>query len=203
MRRIVMFNRVTADGYFADPDGTLNWIVTDEALDKEAADASTASPDRGTILFGRRTYDFFEGFWRQFDDGSAGPVPNPHARGEESSELRAMANFINEATKVVFSTTREDVTWRNSRLLRAFDPHQIEALKREPGTDILVFGSGSIVSQLTQHRLIDEYQLIVNPVMLGSGRPLVRDVSTAVPLKLLEAKAYPTGNVMLRYARQS
>jgi dihydrofolate reductase len=202
MRRIVMFNRITADGYFADRDGTLDWIVHDQALDQDAT-ASSAPPGSGTILFGRRTYDFFEGFWRQFDDGGSAPVPNPHVPGRSSQELRAMANFINDATKVVFSKTRDEVTWRNSRLLREFDPHEIEAIKREPGKDVLVFGSGSIVSQLTEHGLIDEYQFVVNPILIGSGTPLLGDASKTVRLSLLEAKAYPTGNVMLRYQRQS
>ena len=201
MRRIVMFNRITADGYFADPDGTLGWIVPDETLDKEAA-SSTASPGIGTILLGRRTYDFFESFWRQFDDDGSDPVPDPHAPGS-SPEQRAIADFINGATKVVFSKNRDQVTWRNSRLLRELDPHEIEAMKREPGKDIFVFGSGSIVSQLTEHGLIDEYQIVVNPTLIGGGRPLLDDLSKSVRLHLLEAKEYPTGNVMLRYERQS
>jgi len=198
-----MFNRVTADGFFADRDGSIDWVVQDEALDHEAAEASSASTGSGTLLFGRRTYDFFEGFWRQFDDEGSEAVPNPHRPEQSSQEQRAMANFINDATKVVFSRTRDDVTWRNSRLLRDLDPHEIEAMKSEPGTDILVFGSGSIVSQLTEHGLIDEYRLVVNPVLIGSGKSLFDDVSASVRLDLLEAKAYPAGNVMLRYERRS
>lgn len=201
MRRIVMFNRITADGQFADPDGNLGWIVPDETLDQEAASA-TASPRSGTLLFGRRTYEFFESFWRQFDDDGSAPVPDPHAPGA-SQEQRAIADFINGATKVVFSRSRDEVTWRHSRLLRELDPDEIEAMKSEPGKDILVFGSGSIVSQLTEHGLIDEYQIVVNPTLIGSGRPLLSNLSKSVRLHLLEAKRYPTGNVMLRYERES
>ena len=114
-----------------------------------------------------------------------------------------MAVWINAATKLVFSRTRKDVTWKNSRLLHEFDPSEIEEMKRAPGNDILVFGSGSIVSQLTRHGLIDEYQFIVGPLLLGSGRPLISDVSQKLGLTLLEAKPYPSGNVMLRYARRN
>ena len=114
-----------------------------------------------------------------------------------------MAVWINEATKVVFSRTRKDVTWRNSRLLHEFDPRQIEAMKTQPGKDIMIFGSGSIVSQLTQHGLIDEYQFVVSPIVLGSGRPLLSGVSKSSRLDLLEAKKYQSGNVMLRYARSN
>jgi len=72
---------------------------------------------------------------------------------------------------------------------------------RQPRKDMMIFGSGSIVSQLTQHGLIDEYQLVVCPILLGSGRPLLSDVTKSLPLDLLEAKAYPSGDVLLRYAR--
>jgi dihydrofolate reductase len=115
--------------------------------------------------------------------------------------MRAMAEWINDAAKVVFSTTRSEVTWKNSRLLREFDPGAVEALKREPGTDIMIFGSGSIVSQLTEHGLIDEYRFVVGPVLLGGGRPLVAGVPTATRLKLAACREYPSGNVMLTYQR--
>jgi dihydrofolate reductase len=102
---------------------------------------------------------------------------------------------------LVFSRTRRDVTWRNSRLLHEFDPREIEALKRQPGKDMMIFGSGSIVSQLTQHGLIDEYHFVVSPILLGSGRPLLSGVSKSSRLDLVEAKKYSSGNVVLRYAR--
>jgi dihydrofolate reductase len=106
-------------------------------------------------------------------------------------------------TKLVFSRTMKDVTWRNSRLLRELDPREIETIKRQPGKDMIIFGSGSIVSQLTEQELIDEYQFAVCPVLLGSGQALLSGVSKRLPLDLLEAKPLPSGNVMLRYARRN
>ena len=197
MRKIVMFNRVTADGYFAGPDGNLDWVVPDEELDKAGAEGI---PGADTILFGRRTYELFEGFWPHAVDDSP-TSPDPHGAGRRSREVRAMANWINETTKLVFSRSRKDVTWSNSRLLHELDPREIEAMKRQPGKDMMIFGSGSIVSQLTQHGLIDEYHFVVSPILLGSGRPLLGDVSKRLRLDLLEAKKYQSGNVMLRYAR--
>ena len=197
MRRIVMFNRVSADGYFAAPDGNLEWVVPDGELDKGAADNLSGA---GTMLFGRRTYEMFEGFWPRVIDDSP-TAPDPHAPGRRSPEVRAMAVWINEATKLVFSKTRKEVTWRNSRLFHELDAREIEALKSAPGGDIMLFGSGSIVSQLTQHRLIDEYQFVVCPILLGSGRSLLSDVSARLRLDLLEARKFASGNVMLRYAR--
>ena len=197
MRQIVMFNRVTADGYFAGPDGNLEWVVPDEEVDKAGADAI---PGFDTIMFGRRTYELFEGFWRHAVDDSP-TAPDPHGAGRRSREHRAFAIGLNEMTKLVFSRTLKDVTWRNSHLLRDLDPREIEAMKRQPGKDMIVFGSGSIVSQLTPHGLIDEYQFVVSPVLLGSGRLLLSGVSKSLRLDLLEAKRYQSGNVMLRYAR--
>lgn len=198
MRRIVMFNRVTADGSFAGPDGSLEWVVPEKEIDKMGADAI---PGFDTILFGRRTYELFAGFWPHVGDDVT--APNPHDAGQVSREQRAMANGLNDMSKLVFSRTLKDVTWRNSRILRTLDPREIEAMKQRPGKDMIIFGSGSIVSQLTQHGLIDEYQFVVSPILLGSGQPLFTGLSTRVTLDLQEARAYLSGNVVLRYARSN
>jgi dihydrofolate reductase len=194
MRRIVAFNNVTVDGYFTADDGNLGWVVQDEQLDKSAA---AGMADSDTILFGRRTYEMFEGFWpAALSERGAG---NPHAAGQMSDEQRAMGKWINDANKIVFSTTRDDVTWRNSRLFHELDPRVIEALKNEPGKTMMIFGSGSIVSQLTQHGLIDEYMFFVSPVLLGNGRPLVSGLAWSRRLHLSEATKHASGGVMLRY----
>jgi dihydrofolate reductase len=199
MRRIVMFNRVSADGYFAAPDGNLDWVVPEEQLDKAGADSLS---DSDTILFGRRTYEMFESFWPHALDDTA-TAADPHSAGRRSPEIRAMAVWINNATKLVVSKSRKEVTWKNSRLLRDVDPREIDDIKRQPGKTIMIFGSGSIVSQLTQHDLIDEYHFIVGPILLGGGQSLLTGVSKRSSLNLLEAKQYPSGNVALRYARPS
>jgi dihydrofolate reductase len=199
MRRIVMFNRVSADGYFAASDGNLDWVVPEEQLDKAGADSLS---DSDTILFGRRTYEMFESFWPHALDDTA-TAADPHSAGRRSPEIRAMAVWINNATKLVVSKSRKEVTWQNSRLLRDVDPREIDDIKRQPGKTIMIFGSGSIVSQLTQHDLIDEYHFIVGPILLGGGQSLLTGVSKRSSLNLLEAKQYPSGNVALRYARPS
>jgi dihydrofolate reductase len=197
-RRIVMFNWVTTDGYFAGPDGNLDWVVPDEEQAKAAADDI---PNFDTVLFGRRTYEIFEKFWAHAVVDDAGTVPDPHNPKRRSREHGVVAIALNRMTKLVFSRTLKDVTWKNSRLLRELEPREIEAIKGQPGKDMIIFGSGSIVSQLTQHSLIDEYQFMVCPILLGSGQPLLRDVSKPSRLDLLEAKRFPAGDVMLRYVR--
>lgn len=196
MRRIVMFNHVSVDGYFSGADGNLNWIVPDEEIDKDAVERM---PTIDTILLGRRTYELFEAFWPHALDDPA-TAADPHDPSRRTPTLRAMAIWINEATKLVFSRSLKKVTWKNSRVLQEIDPRAIAAMKGERGKDMIVFGSGSIVSELTRHGLIDEYQFVVNPVLLGCGRRMMESVSNGLKLELLETKEYSSGNVVLRYA---
>ena len=192
-----MFNWMTANGYFAGADGNLDWVVPDEEQAKAAVDGI---PLFDTVLFGRRTYELFEKFWSHAVDDSS-TAPDPHHRGERTKEHRAIAIWLNDANKVVFSKSLKHATWKNSRVLHELNPREIETMKSQPGKDMIIFGSGSIVSQLTQHGLIDEYQFVVCSVLLGNGRPLLSDVSKNLRLDLLEAKPYPSGDVLLRYAR--
>jgi len=197
-RRIVMFNWVTADGYFAGTDGNLDWVVPDQEQAKAAAAEIT---NFDTVLFGRRTYEVFEAFWRQAVVDASGTVPDPHHPGRRSPEHGAIAMALNRMAKIVFSRSMKDASWENSRLLRELDPRGIAAMKAQPGKDLIIFGSGSIVSQLTEHGLIDEYQFAVCPVLLGSGQPLLRGLSKRLRLNLLEAKPLPSGDVILRYTQ--
>ena len=197
MRRILMFNHVTADGYFAGSDGNLNWVVPDEEIDKAAVQRM---PTIDTILLGRRTYELFEAYWPHALNDSE-TAADPHDPSRRSSTLRDMAVWINEANKLVFSRTLKKVGWKNTRILSEIDPPAIQGMKRKQGRDMIVFGSRSVVSALTKHGLIDEYQFVVNPVLLGRGKPLMEGMSKGAKLKLQESRQYPSGNVVLRYER--
>ena len=192
MRRIHMFNRVSADGYFGALDGNIEWPVQDPELDKSA---TSGMDDTDAMLFGRTTYDGFKSFWPHAVDES------PHGPARRSPELAAMGKWINRMTKYVFSRTLTDASWAGTKILGEFDPKVVEELKRGPGKNIMIFGSGSIVSLLTQHGLIDEYTFVVSPLLLGSGILPVRGVTKHLKLKLLECKEFATGNVRLRYAK--
>ena len=195
-RKIVVFDRISADGYFSAADGALDWAVPDADLDRGAAGKLG---DSDTMLFGRRTYDMFESFWPHVLKDPA-TAPDPHNPGRHTPEMRSLAEWINAAKKIVFSTTRGEVSWTNSGLRRDIVPREIEALKAQPGKTIMLFGSGSVVSRLSELGLIDEYQLVVCPVLLGGGRSLVSGMAGRVSLELLEARPFPSGNVMLRFA---
>jgi dihydrofolate reductase len=199
MRRITMFNRVSADGYFAGPDGNLNWVVPDPDVDKAGV---AGIPETDTVLFGRKTYEMFAQYWPSVAE-DADKAPDPHMPGRETRDIRAFARMLNNATKLVFSRTLKSATWKNSQLFHELDPAAIEALKRKPGKGMIIFGSGTIASQLTEHGLIDDFILVVNPVLLGNGRTLLNGMPASARLKLVETKPYSSGNVLIRYARSS
>lgn len=197
MRRIIVFDNVTADGFFSDAKGGLDWVVQDpDLMAKNGAAAAGSASGGGTVLFGRRTYDMFAAVWPNVKRGSPGPHGEPF-----SPEMLAMADMLNHAEKLVWSRMMKEPAWQRTRVLRSFDAKEVEALKAQPGRDIMVFGSGSLVAQLAEHGLVDEYQLQVSPIALGQGKSLFAELPRARKLRLLEATPYPrTGVVVLRYA---
>jgi dihydrofolate reductase len=197
MRRIHMFDRVSVDGYFGAPDGDLDWVIQDEALERETM-ANRGNHD--AMMFGRKTYEGFKSFWPNAVDASP-TSPSPHGPPRRNEALKAMGEFINRSTKYVFSRTLKDTSWAGTQLLGDFDPQKVEDLKHGAGGDILIFGSGSIASLLTQHGLIDEYTFIVSPILIGSGQRAIRDVTARMKLALEEVKQYPTGNLKVRYTK--
>ncbi len=109
-RRIVTFTWVTADGYFAAADGNLDWVVPDEEQARAAAEGISGFD---TVMFGRRTYELFEGFWRNAVVDESGAIPDPHDPGRRSREHGAIAIALNRMTKVVFSRSMKAATWKN------------------------------------------------------------------------------------------
>jgi dihydrofolate reductase len=188
MRKVIMFNRISVDGFFAGPNGEIDWFVVDHELDKalhEMGQPNAISPD--TVLLGRVTYQLFESVW-----------PKVAADPEAPEEARVIANELNQMTKVVFSKTLKEVFWENSKLVKDDVTKEVSRLKQGEGSDILIFGSGTIVQQLADEGLIDEYLLAVTPVVLGTGKPLFKDVKK-FNLKLLESRNFKSGNVLLHY----
>ena len=197
MRKIIVSEMVSVDGFYSGPNGELDWHVVDEEFN---AYAKKLLDDADILIFGRRTYEMFASFWpRVLEESASSSAASPHGPGY-SPQMRAMAVWLDKTPKLVFSRTLAEVGWRGARLLRQIDAAEIEALKRQPGENMIMFGSGQVASRLTELGLIDEYQLVVNPLFLGSGRALLGAISKSVRLELLEAKSFASGNVMLRYA---
>jgi dihydrofolate reductase len=146
--------------------------------------------DADPLFWGRITYKIFESYW-----------PNEETDSKTAPEEIFIAHMINNITKVVFSKTMKNLTWKNSNLLTEINPADIREIKQSPEKNILVIGSTSIVSQLTELGLIDEYHLSLHPVLLGSGKPLFANMHNKYALKLTESKDFGNGVVLLKYAR--
>lgn len=187
VRKIITTTWVTLDGFIAGPNQEMDWVgeFYDEAMGKYEGDIVDAAD---TLLLGRVTYESFAGSWPHVPDNPTAP------EGE-----KAYARKLNAMQKIVFSKTLPTVEWNNSRLVKEIIPADIEQLKREPGRDMLIYGSASIVQALTNLGLIDEYQLLFHPVILGGGKPLFQNIKDQVKLKLVNSKTHPSGVAVLTY----
>jgi dihydrofolate reductase len=182
MASVTVFNSVTLDGYFTDQSGDLSWAHKNDPEWNEFV-AGNAKGE-SILLFGRRTYEMMASFW-----------PTPQAK----QSFPEVAAAMNKQSKVVFSKTLDKATWNNTRLVKSDLPGEVRKLKKQSGPDVVILGSGTLVSQLTQEGLIDQYQVIVNPVVLGSGRTMFDGVTTKPNLKLINERRFKNGNVLLTY----
>lgn len=195
MRKLVMINWISVDGFFAGPHGEIDWMIRDPEVDRALREPppgeSAPQSSSGTMLLGNVTYTLFENSWPPL-------LRDPNA----PQTLRDMAAEVTRMTKLVFSHARPDVSWENSQLFHGHLIEEVRKLKQAEGTDILIFGSGSIVQQLTRENLIDEYLMIVTPVVLGNGKLLFKDVGK-LNLHLVQARQFDSGNLLLRYRSTS
>jgi dihydrofolate reductase len=182
MGHISTFLQLSADGYFAGPNGEIDWFKHNP--DPEFEDFSLERA-RGSsvLLFGRATYEMMAGAW-----------PTDEAHEDRPSMARVMA----ASPKIVFSKSLQEVEegprWQNVELLRDIDARTL----RDDSRDFTTLGSGSIVAQLTKLGLVDEYSFVVNPVLLGAGKNAFAGIDTA-QLELSEARAFKSGLVWITY----
>jgi dihydrofolate reductase len=182
MKKLLMSNLMTLDGYFEGPNRDISWHNVDAEFNEKHAIPMLNSVS--TLIFGRVTYELMANYW-----------PTPTAIKDDP----IVAENMNSLPKIVFSRTLEKADWNNTRLVSENIEEEIINLKNQPGKDMIILGSGSIVSQFAQHGLIDEYQILLNPIILGTGTPLFKDIPEKLNLKLIKAKADRSGNVLLCY----
>ena len=185
MRKVIVTMWVTLDGFIAGPNNEMDWVLVDEAVGNYEYDLMSAAD---TLLLGRVTYQSFAGAWPY--------VPENPSASEGEKEY---ARLLNAMRKIVFSRTLEKAEWNNSSLAKEVLPEEIEKMKQEPGKDIVIYGSASIVQALTNLGLIDEYQLLVHPVVLGSGKSLFKNIKDRHNLKLIKTRVFDSGVVALYY----
>ena len=183
MRKIIVFENVTLDGFMAGPNGELDWAIQDDEVTQNSKEGNYSID---TFLFGRVTYDMMASFWPTPTGKSANPV---------------FAEALNNTPKIVFSTTLKKADWQNTEVVQELTKEEILKLKQLPGKNMMIFGSGTLVEQLTKLGLIDEYRLNMNPVVLGSGIPLFAGLQQPINLQLVHAKTYDSGVVGLHYRK--
>lgn len=186
MRKIIVQNMVSVDGYFCRTNGDIDWHIVDDEFNEYAIEFLNQID---TIMFGRVTYKIFEEFW-----------PKALIAQETSPDDRKIAKQIDDATKIVFSKTLESVTWNNSKILKSINKEEIEKLKNQSGKDICIYGSGSIIAELAKFGLIDEYKIIVAPVVIGEGKSFFHGIEKDLNLKLIKSKIFKNGNILLAYS---
>lgn len=187
MKRLVVSNLMSLDGFVAGPKGELDWFVHEGfMMGTEFGDhARSQISSVDSILLGRRTYEEFVSYWPTATDND--PV---------------ITERINNLPKVVFSRTLDRVgwgKWNNARLVRDDAPEEVRRMKEQPGRDLVIFGSAQLVSSLLKEGLIDELQIFIQPVLLGGGTPEFKDLKERYHLKLTRVAQFKTGAVGLFY----
>jgi dihydrofolate reductase len=183
MRRLGVFNHVSLDGYFVDAAGDMSWAHQHD--DPEWAEFTIENASGGgALVFGRVTYEMMAGYWSTAQAREAQPE---------------VAEGMQRMPKVVCSRTLREAAWPNTRIIKGDIAAQLRAIKGEPGPDLVILGSGTVVAQLTQAGVIDYYQVVVNPIVLGAGRTMFSGVEKTIQLALVQERRFRNGNVVLWY----
>src|SRR5688572_29761785 len=183
MRKLIAAINMTLDGFC---DHTA--VIADEELHQHYNELLS---NAGTLLYGRLTYQLMESYWPAVVKNPTGNKP-----------MDEFAVLIDNISKIVFSRTLKNVDWKNTKLKKEIIKEEILELKQQAGKDIFA-GSPGLIVALTQLDLIDEYQLAIHPIILGSGLTFFKNIRERVDLKLLKTKTFGCGAVMHYYERRT
>ncbi|MBS4539464.1 dihydrofolate reductase [Clostridium sp. D2Q-11] len=184
MRKIILQSMITVDGRFAGPKGDISWHNVDEEYNHYALNFLSSLD---TLLFGRVTYELMQSYW-----------PTTYAIENDPR----IAKYMNSLSKIVFSKTLDKVTWNNTKLFSDILVEEITELKQLSGKDMAILGSSKLANAFIKYDLIDEFRIIVNPLVLGQGISLFQGLQSQLNLKLLKAEAFQSGNVLLQYTKK-
>ena len=175
---------VSLDGFFEGTNHDISWHNVDAEFNDLAIEFLQTID---TLLFGRVTYQLMAGYW-------------PTAIGKRDDPI--IAGHMNRLSKLVVSNSLKKADWENSKLLKGNVVEEIRKLKQQPGKDIAIFGSANLAKTLIPAGLIDEYRIMVAPVVLGKGRTLFEGLQNKMNLKLVKTQSFKNGNVLLCYQTQ-
>lgn len=186
MRKIVSFMHVTLDGLVAGPNGEMDWIHVDPEIFDYASERTNAAD---TVLYGRVTYDMMDAYW-----------PTAPSKPNASKHDIEHGNWYNQVDKLVISKSMEGQKRDKTTIIGHDIGKQVSDLKNKPGKEIIIFGSARATQTLMEYQLVDEFWLFVNPILLGTGMPLFKNIKAPVKLKLLKSTAFAgSGVVCLHY----
>jgi dihydrofolate reductase len=190
MRTVIAQANVTLDGMTAGPEGDLSWLIEHAVTPQMAAYAEGIWRGATTAVMGRTNYQGFEGYW-----------PNVANDPDAAPRDRALATWMDDVEKIVFSRTLENATWKHSRV--ASDPEaEIRALKEADGGDILVLNSASIIQALLKADLLDELRINVLPAIVGGGLRLLDEGLPRSDWELVGALTLQSGGVAMHHRRR-
>jgi dihydrofolate reductase len=189
MRKIIAALQMSLDGFIEGPNGELDWVETWE-------DPFDLLPQIDTCILGRGMYPGYEQYWQAVLANPEGILPFT-GRAASKGEID-YAHFAGKTPHIVLSKTLAEVAWKNTRIVR--DVEEIRRLKQQPGKDMYAVGGATLVSSLMNLGLIDELRLVVQPIILGKGKALFKDVKERHALKLLGAEPLKSGMVRLSYS---
>lgn len=184
MGQVLVFQQITLDGYFTGPNGDLSWAKQHPPDPKFMAWTAENARSGGVLLFGRVTYDMMVSFW-----------PTPQAM----QMMPDVAKQMNDLPKVVFSRSMKKAEWNNTRVVSGDIVAEIRRMKEEPGPGMVIMGSGSIVAQLATENVIDAYQLVIFPIVLGKGRTMFEGINRKLTMKLTGTRSFGNGVVVADY----
>ncbi len=184
MRKVILSIPITLDGYIEGPHRELDWVIADDELHDFY---SRLLKNADMILYGRVTYELMLSYW-----------PTATLNSSIPESMIRFADTLNPMPKMVFSTTLKNAGW-NTRVVDSFIPEEIKKMKSQEGRDILLGGGASIAQAFMQHGLIDEYQLLVQPVAIGSGKPLFNGIHDMVKLNFKWSQPFLSGAIALCY----
>lgn len=181
MRKLTAFSFVTLNGYFEGTNRDISWHKHGVEENEYAAESLQSG---NILLFGRMTYEMMAGYW-----------PTPQAIENDPT----VAEGMNNADKIVFSRTLKTVEWQNTKLIKDNISEEIRNMKQVPGNNMTLLGSGSILTQFAEQGLIDEYGIMIDPVVLGNGTQLFKGIGQKLNLRLTTTKTFKSGVVLLCY----
>jgi dihydrofolate reductase len=187
MRNLIFFMHTSLDGFVAGLHGEMDWINVDDAMFDFVA---TMTDQADTALYGRVTYEMMQSYWP-----TAGEQPNATKHDIEHSA------WYNKVSKVVLSKTIQETGLQNTKVISDQLSENINILKQQDGKNILIFGSPGASQSLLDQALIDEFWLFVNPVILGQGMPLFKNITGITQLKLIESRTFACGVIALHYGK--